>query len=167
VTLKESQGHSESDTALVIECHKGTLFGNYDSTDTQSPTAIVIECHQVTLGEVKIPGSIKRRKKRLLRKREKKTTLFRRQEPKSEKIKCLALHYYSNLGQCISSEILMTNVSGRWKEHNRKMEEYNQQSELERGEESRRSEITKKLEAIIQQLRTRAIFGRIFLTRLV
>jgi hypothetical protein len=49
-----------------------------------------------------------------------------------------------------------------------KMEEDNQQSELEeRGEDLRRSEITGKLEATIQQLRTRAIFGRLFLTRLV
>jgi hypothetical protein len=48
------------------------------------------------------------------------------------------------------------------------MEEDNQQSELEeRVEELMRSEITKKLEATIQKLRTRAIFGRIFLTRLV
>jgi hypothetical protein len=51
---------------------------------------------------------------------------------------------------------------------NKKMEEDNQQSELEeRGEELRRIEITKKLEATIQQLRTRAIFGRLFLTRMV
>jgi hypothetical protein len=27
-------------------------------------------------------------------------------------IKCLALHYYSNVGQCISREILMTKGSG-------------------------------------------------------
>jgi hypothetical protein len=48
------------------------------------------------------------------------------------------------------------------------MEEDNQQSELEeRGEELRRSEITKKREATIQKLRTKAIFGRLFLTRLV
>jgi hypothetical protein len=36
-TLKESQGHSESETGLVIDCHQGTLFGSYDSTDIQSP----------------------------------------------------------------------------------------------------------------------------------
>jgi hypothetical protein len=135
---------------------------------SESETAIVIEWHQGTLGEVTIPGSLKKQKKRLLEKREKKTTLFRGQEPKSEKVKGLALHYYSNVGQCISSDILMTKVPGWWKEHNRKMEEDNQQSELEeRGEEMRRSEITKKLEATIQQLRTRVIFGRLFLTRLV
>jgi hypothetical protein len=55
------------------------------------------------------------------------------------------------------------NRIGRWK-----MEEDNQHSELEeRGEKLKRSAITKKLEATIQQFRTRATFGRLFLTRLV
>jgi hypothetical protein len=73
---------------------------------------IVIECHPGNCDEVTVPGSLKKRKKRLLGKREKKYNPFRRQEHKSEKVKCLALHYYSNVGQYISREILMTKGSG-------------------------------------------------------
>jgi hypothetical protein len=129
---------------------------------------ILIKYHPGNRDEVTIPESLKKRKRGLLGRRENKYNPFRRQQHKSEKVKCLALHYYSYVGQCISREILMTKGAGWWKEQNRKMEEDNQQSELEeRGEELRRSEITKKLEATIQKLRTKSIFGRLSLTRLV
>jgi hypothetical protein len=83
-TLKESQGHSESVTVIVIECHQGIPFGSYESIDIQSPRQrLSSNVIKVLLVKSRFQGVLRNEKRDSSEKREKKTTLCRRQGPKN------------------------------------------------------------------------------------